>query len=144
MARSRPSFGLMIAVLLAVAAAAWAVSVRTRPAFAVYDSVPPAPPARKAGPAAPSSAAPADGTPPAAVTPLSADSPSSLARVPQPLRHPRISASVGLRPDSSPAAVRSPTDSARGSDTLRHHRSENYGGYSGYGSRERRGTPNAR
>ena len=120
MARSRPSVALMIVVLLAIAAAVWAVSVRTRPTFAVYDSV-----------AAPSPVAPA---------PL--DSASSPARASQSAQHPRISRRAGSRADTAPAATSSATDT--GSDTLRHHRSENYGGYSGYGSRERRGSPNAR
>jgi hypothetical protein len=124
----------MIVVLLGLAAAVWAVSIRTRPTFAVYDSVPaPAPmaPAESAGAAAAAAAVPAD-------------SASVPGRASQPVSHPRISRPVGIRADTAPAAVSSAGDTVAGSDTLRHHRSENYGGYSGYGSRERRGSPNAR
>jgi hypothetical protein len=127
----------MIVVLLGIGAAVWAVSVRTRPTFAVYDSVPPP------SPVAPAER-PADSPAQAAVTPAPAASASASARVAQPVRHPGSSRPVGIRADTAPAATSSATDTAAASDTLRHHRSENYGGYSGYGSRERRGSPNAR
>ena len=137
MARSRPSVALMIVVFLAVAAAVWAVSVRTRPTFAVYDSV-----------AAPSPMAPAgsavDGAAAAAVTPALADSASAPVRASRPVQPSRISRRSRVPADTGTAVTSAATDTAAGSDTLRHHRSENYGGYSGYGSRERRGSPNAR
>ena len=130
----------MIVVLVAIAGAVWAVSVRTRPTFAVYDSVPPPPPSSSG----PSPAAPAGSAARAAVAPVPADSTSARARAAQPVRHPRVSHPIESPADTAPAATSSPTDTAAGTDTLRHHRSENYGGYSGYGSRERRGSPNAR
>ena len=122
MARSRPSVSLVIVVLLAIAAAVWAVSVRTRPTFAVYDTVP-----------APTPAAPER-----------VDTGPAPARAAQSVQRPGTSSRVGLRADTASAPASARTDSSPRSDTLRHHRSENYGGYSGYGSRERRGSPNAR
>lgn len=126
MARTRPSVLLMIAALLAVAAAVWAVSSRSRPALAVYDSVP-------------------AGVAPAPATPVpSAPVPSAPRSVPEPpstrVARPRPAAASA----DSARADTATADSAARADTLRHHRSDNYGGYSGYGSKERRGTPNAR
>ena len=137
MARSRPSVSLVIVVLLAIAAAVWAVSVRTRPTFAVYDTVP-----------APSPVAPAESAAPARAAPERVDTGPAPGGAAQSVQRPGTSPRVGLRADTAAAPAAAPasprTDSSARSDTLRHHRSENYGGYSGYGSRERRGSPNAR
>lgn len=122
MPRSRPSVVLMIAALLAVAAAVWAVSIRTRPTFAVYDSVPGPPPA-------PAESAGAAAAPTAPGTPAPAR---------------RIAPPRSVRTAAGTARADTGADSTAAPDTVRHHRSDNYGGYSGYGSKERRGTPNAR
>ena len=140
MARTRPSVIPMIAVLLAVAAAVWAVSLRTRPAFAVYDSLP-----------APSTAVPAGSAgPPAAVTPRPEPAgDTSVAPFHTPVSAPGPARTQSSGPRRSAAASDTAGADTAGADTaaadtVRHHRSENYGGYSGYGSRERRGNPNAR
>lgn len=139
MARRRPSVIPMIAVLLAVAAAVWAVSLRTRPAFAVYDSLP----APSTAPPAGSAGAPAALTPrPESARDTAAASFHTPVPAPGPARtqssSPRRSAAAAAGADTAGA------DTVAATDTVRHHRSENYGGYSGYGSRERRGNPNAR
>lgn len=141
MTRRRPSVIPMIAVLLGVAAAVWAVSLRTRPAFAVYDSLP-----------APSTAVPAGSAgPPAAVTPRPEPArDTAAAALHAPVLPPGPVPAQSSRARRSAAAAdtagadTSGADTAATADTVRHHRSENYGGYSGYGSRERRGNPNAR
>lgn len=119
----------MIAVLLAVAAAVWAVSIRTRPTFAVYDSVPGPP------------SAPAE-SPGAAVVPPAPDTASAVPSTPVPTR--RASPSRSARTTVATARGDTAPDTAAAADTAHHHRSDNYGGYSGYGSKERRGNPNAR
>lgn len=129
MPRSRPSVALMIAALLAVAAAVWAVSIRTRPTFAVYDSVPGPPPA-PAGSAG------------AALAPTAPDTASAAPLTPAPARH--IAPARSVPTAARTARADTGADSTAAPDTVRHHRSDNYGGYSGYGSKERRGTPNAR
>ena len=136
MARRRPSVILMFAALLAVAAAVWAVSLRTRPAFAVYDSVP-----------APTGGAPAASAgAPAAETPRPGPAGDTVAAaLPAPAPAPGAAAMRSSGARRAPAtADTAGADTAATADTVRHHRSENYGGYSGYGSRERRGNPNAR
>lgn len=108
-------------MLAATAVAVWAISTRTRPALAVYDSVP-AP--RASADTVAASTAPAPGTDTG-----------------------RAGADSGDRPVGASAEVRRarPQVRADSADTVaRPHRSDNYGGYSGYGSKERRGDPNAR
>jgi len=135
MARRRPSVLLMIAALLAVAAAVWAVSLRTRPAFAVYDSMP-AP--RPAGPAV------GIGVPVPQSPPSTAGDTAAPPR-PAPLSAPRPAPTRATRPRADSAGPDSAAaDTVAAADTAHHHRSDNYGGYSGYGSKERRGTPHAR
>src|SRR5690348_11552674 len=144
MARRRPSVLLMIAALLAVAAAVWAVSLRTHPAFAVYDSLP-----------APGPAAPAAGTgvPPEPHSTLATGGDTAAPGRAAPMSSPRPAPTRPTRPRAGAASPDSAgadsagADSARvaaaaAADTVRHHRSDNYGGYSGYGSKERRGSPN--
>jgi hypothetical protein len=130
----------MVAALLAVAAAVWAVSLRTRPAFAVYDSLP-----------VPSRAAPTGSSgAPAALTPAPAPAGDTTAPAPHaPMTAPRPAPTRGRQPRALTASADTARADTAGpgtatADTVRHHRSENYGGYSGYGSRERRGNPNAR
>jgi hypothetical protein len=140
MARRRPSVLVIIAAVLAVAAAVWAVSLRTRPAFAVYDPMParrPAGPAVGTGVPVPQSkpAGAGDSAAPARPAPMSAARPASTRATP-----PRAGSAVADSTGADSAAV----DTAVTADTVHHHRSDNYGGYSGYGSKERRGTPNAR
>ena len=141
MPRRRPSVLLMIAALLAVAVAVWAVSLRTRPAFAVYDSLPSPGPAPAVG---------GGGVPPVAhSTPAAAGDTAAPAR-PVPTSAPRAAPVRATRPRAGGTSVDSggadsaTANTAAAADTIRHHRSDNYGGYSGYGSKERRGTPNAR
>ena len=141
MARRRRSVIPMIAALLAVAAAVWAVSLRTRPAFAVYDSLP----APSGGGPAASAGAPAAVTPrpgPAGDTAAAAFHPPMPAPGPAAIRsgNARRAPAMGDTAGADTAGA----DTGATADTVRHHRSENYGGYSGYGSRERRGNPNAR
>ena len=120
MTRRPWSTAILLGILLVVAALVWAVSTRTRPSFAVYDSVS-APPAVR-DTVRPEPADTGTGGPPA---PAVAATRATVARL---SRH---------------VPVRARADSADTSG-VRPHRSDNYGGYSGYGSRERRGDPNAR
>lgn len=120
MTRRPWSVAVLLGIVLVVAVAVWAVSTRTRPSFAVYDSVPERQGGADAMPRAPADTitAAAGGVP---VAPPPAPSLPVSRKVPVPAR--------GDSADSSGA---------------RPHRSDNYGGYSGYGSKERRGDPNGR
>lgn len=125
MSRRPSSITLLLLVLAAAAGAIWLISARGQPALAVYDSMPAPPPASDtlatgrtvAGPPA------ADSAPSGRLAARAVDS--------------------AARPLRRAPTSRSPVPAA--SDTApRPHRSDSYGGYSGYGSRERRGNPNAR
>ena len=126
MSRRPSSIVLLLVVLAAAAGAVWVITTRTRPALAVYDSMPLPPPP-------PPGAVVADM--PVADSSVADSSPS--VRLAAPARD-----SAARHPPNIPASrarVRADSDSAS-----RPHRSDNYGGYSGYGSKERRGDPNAR
>ncbi len=120
MSRKRVSWIIVALVIAAVVAAVWAVSVRTRPAFATYDT-----PRRDE--VAPLPVAP---VPPGDSVPMPADSSAAPPRPAGP----------------AAAAARRTRVATPGSDTLpaHPHRSDNYGGYGGYGARERRSDPNAK
>lgn len=127
MSRRPVSIVLLLGILLGTAVAVWAVSTRSRPALAVYDSMPAPLPS-------------ADHTGPALASPAPAPAPDSGEAIAD-------STAAPVKPSATPRAARPaparvPTDTA---DTVaRPHRSDNYGGYSGYGSKERRGDRDAR
>ncbi|HJP57358.1 MAG TPA: hypothetical protein VJ847_10060 [Gemmatimonadales bacterium] len=134
---SRSRVFVVVAAVVLVGLAVWAVSARSRPAFAVYDTLPAA---------------------------LHQDSPGAPPpRDSDRVAHPAAAGSEAISPERTHAATREPpraasapvpapradtatTDSVatRDSAAVRPHRSDNYGGYSGYGSRERRGDTHAR
>lgn len=127
MSRRPFSIVLLLGILLATAVAVWAVSTRSRPALAVYDSMPaPRPSADQTGPA------------------LASPAPAPAADSGKALDDSTVTPAKGSAAPraAKPAPARGPTDTA---DTVaRPHRSDNYGGYSGYGSKERRGDRDAR
>jgi hypothetical protein len=129
MSRRHSSITLLLFVLAAAAGAIWLISTGSRPALAVYDSMP-APPApdtlvtdTRAADASVAGTPAADSTSSGRLAPRAADTAARPLRSVSPFR----------------ARVPAATDTA-----LHPHRSDNYGGYSGYGSKERRGDPNAR
>lgn len=127
MSRRPFSIVLLLGVLLATAVAVWAVSTRSRPALAVYDSMPAPPPS-------------ADQTGPTVASPTPTPALDSGKAISDSTATP-VNGSAAPRA-ARPASARSATDTA---DTVaRPHRSDNYGGYSGYGSKERRGDRDAR
>lgn len=120
MSRRPASIVLLLVVLAGAAAIIWVISTRSRPALAVYDSMP-------------ASSVPSDTLAPettvADPTPTQSPAAPAADRATQRLR------------STPPPRARAPETS----DTAaRRHRSDNYGGYSGYGSKARRGDPNAR
>ena len=126
MSRRPSSIVLLLVVLAGAAAAVWVISTRSRPALAVYDSMPafPAPSGTLVADTSVSDTSAADSTPAGKLA-----------------AHSRDSAAHRLRSTPPPPRAGAPTTS----DTAtRPHRSDTYGGYSGYGSKERRGDPNAR
>lgn len=127
MSRRPISLVLLLGILLATAVAVWAVSTRSRPALAVYDSLPSPRPST-------------DQTEPALASPPAAAAPDSGKAIADSTAAPVKSSAAPRAARPAPARVR--TDTA---DTVaRPHRSDNYGGYSGYGSKERRGDRDAR
>ena len=118
MSRRPSSILLLLVVLAATTAAIWVISTRSRPVLAVYDSMPA--PAASSDTLAPENRV-SDTTPAGKLAAPAADSASRRPRSTPPARAP-ATADAGARP----------------------HRSDNYGGYSGYGFKERRGDPNAR
>jgi len=126
MSRRPSSIALLLLVLAMAAAAIWAISTRSRPALAVYDSMPAAP-------------APADTL--VSDTLVRDTSAAGTASAGKPAGH--ITDSAAVHPPRGAQSIRAVTPDT--SDSTTHpHRSDNYGGYSGYGSKERRGVSNAR